>query len=75
MASLATAQRFRVTNCPWLKGRIMRWSQGGVTVKYDLPNTPWNSDHKPPEKDDPESHTSSYTGLLCVSSHTEVTEV
>lgn len=74
IASLADAQRFLVTNCPWLKGRIMRWSQGGVTVKYDVPNTPWNADNLPPEADDPESNVGSYTGNICVSPHTEVTE-
>jgi hypothetical protein len=44
-------------------------------VKYDIPNTPWNEDHVPPEKDDPASHTSSYTGFMSISPHTEVTEL
>ncbi len=73
-ASLATAQRFRVTSCPWLKGRIMRWSPGGVTVKFDIPNTPWDEDHKPPEKDAPEAAVGNYSGNMCISPHTEVTE-
>ncbi len=71
-ASLATAQRFQVASCPWLKGRIMRWSQGGVTVRYDLPNVPWDNDHSKIPKDDPASHTSSYTSNLCISPNTEV---
>jgi len=70
--SLATAPRFRVTSCPWLAGRIMRWSPGGVTVKFDVPNTPWNADNVPPEKDDPESNVGNYTGVMCVSAQTEV---
>lgn len=72
-ASLADAPRFLVTSCPWLKGRIMRWSQGGVTVRYDIPNVPWDNDHTVIPKDDPASHTSSYTTNMCISPKTEVT--
>ena len=50
----------------------MRWSQGGVTVRYDLPNVPWDNDHSKIPKDDPASHTSSYTSNLCISPNTEV---
>lgn len=75
VAELATARRFRVTDCPWLKGRIIRWSQSGVTVKFDIPNTPWDADHKPCDEDDPAAHVGNYSGMMCVSAKTEVTEV
>ena len=74
MALLADAQRFRVTNCPWLKGRIMRWSPGGVTVKFDLPNRPF-TDEGVPSDDDDLVRVGNYTGVMCLSSRTEVTEI
>ena len=74
VSSLQDAQRFRVTSCPWLKGRIIRWSPGGVTVKFDIPNKPWDDDHKPPDAEDPASHVGNYGGAMCVSARTEVTE-
>lgn len=73
LASLAEATHFTVTSCPWLKGRIIRWSPGGVTVKFDVPNTPWDDDNLPPDEDDPASNVSSWTGVLCLSATTEVT--
>lgn len=73
VSPLDSATRFTVTSCPWLKGRILRWSQGGVTVKYDIPNKPWNNDHKTPEADEPEGHVGNYTAAMSVSRNTEVT--
>lgn len=75
IADLDRAQRFRVSSCPWLVGKIIRWSQGGVTVKFSVPNTPWDEDHKPLEKDEPAAHVGNYTGVLCVSAFTEVTKL
>lgn len=54
---------FVVTNCPWLKGRIMRSTQGGVTVKFSANN-------QPPDDD----VVGSYNTPICLSSQTEVTE-
>lgn len=69
----ADAPRFRVTNCPWLKGRIVRWHHTGVTVKYDVPNTPWDDDHLKPDKDAPEAAVGNYTSSMSISPRTEVT--
>jgi hypothetical protein len=73
VALLAEATRFTVTSCPWLKGRIIRWSLAGVTVKFDVPNTPWDDDNIPPDKDAPEAGVGNYTGVMCISGNTEVT--
>ena len=72
-ADLQSATRFTVNSCPWLKGRIIYWSPGGVTVKYDIPNTPFDNDHLKPEKDAPEASVGNYSNLMCVSGMTEVT--
>ena len=72
-APLQSAQRFRVTGCEWLKGRIIRWSPGGVTVKFDIPNQPFEEDGQPPADD--AITVGNYSGCMCISSFTEVTEV
>lgn len=54
--------KFKVTNCPWMKGRIMRSTQGGVTVKLSIPNTAPGDDV-----------VGNYTAPICMSGQTEVT--
>lgn len=73
--SSAIAPRFRVSSCPWLKGRITRWSSGSVTVKYDIPNKPWDNDHIAPDADAPEASVGNYSGTMSISPRTEVTEL
>lgn len=57
--------RFRVTNCPWLKGRIMRSTTGGVTVKLTTKN-------QVPEDIAGGAYSSP---IICMSGRTEVTEL
>lgn len=70
--SPATVQRFRVTECPWLVGKIVRWSPAGVTVKFDMPNHPFTDAGTKHDEDDM-GQVGNYTGFICVSAHTEVT--
>ena len=51
----------------------MRWSPGGVTVKFDIPNKPWDDDHKSLDTDAPEGMVGNYSGGMCISPKTEVT--
>ena len=55
---------FQVTNCPWLKGRIMRSSPGGVTVKLKQKN-------QVPE----DIAGGAYSAPICFSGQTKVTEL
>ena len=72
--SSAIAPRFLVTNCPWLKGRVIRWSHDGIAVRYDTPNKPWDDDHLAPDPSRPEASVGNYSGIMTISPHTEVTE-
>jgi len=66
LAEKCEEARFRVTNCPWLKGTIKFSTLSGVTVKLDTPNRP---------DDDKEEISGNYTGRINLSGKTEVTRL